>query len=320
MEQGIRVSPYPIPELAEYLRPFRVHFYRCESLRTLECLVTGLLSDVPRKSGAGVAQAVAGLSEGVVYRLLVETEWDEVAFNRQRVGTMLRDWVAGDGVLVVDEGSYPRKGDKCVGVARQYCGELGKVANCQVFVTTHYMDPHFAWPVNGRLYLPEEWANDAQRRAEAGIPEDVVFQTKPEIALDLIDEAREMGVPVTGVVADGAYGGNLPRCASIAPWGNGRGGKDGWWENGPCLGERGVRRKGSSSIIGATCRQKLLWLDWWRCSTVALVLSEATRTGKGKGDKETILHDGGTVFIAIWSSKCCFLPGSSGSDHVHRRS
>jgi len=208
MEQKARVSPYPIPELAEYLRPFREHFYRCESLHTLERFATGLLSNLQRKSGAGVAQAVADLSEGAAYRLMAETEWDEAAFNRQRVGTMLAGWVAGDGVLVVDEGSYPRKGDKCVGVARQYCGELGKVDNCQVFVTTHYMDPYFAWPVNGQLYLPEKWADDPQRRAEAQIPEDVVFQTKPGIALDLVDEARQMGVLFEGVVADGVYGGN----------------------------------------------------------------------------------------------------------------
>ncbi|NIN67332.1 MAG: IS701 family transposase, partial [Anaerolineae bacterium] len=201
-------SPYPIPELKAYLKLFRKHFYRCESLHTLERFVTGQMSDIERKSGAGIAEGVAGLSEGAVYRLMVETEWDEEALNQQRVETMLAGWVAGDGVLVVDEGSYPRQGDKCVGVGRQYCGELGKVANCQVFVTGHYVDPYYAWPTSGRLYLLEEWANDAARREEARIPEDVVFQTKPEIALDVIDQARKMGVPFEGVVADGGYGNN----------------------------------------------------------------------------------------------------------------
>jgi SRSO17 transposase len=85
---------------------------------------------------------------------------------------------------------------------------LGKTANGQVVVTTHYVDPYYAWPVNGRLYLPETWTQDSERRRRAGIPEAVVFKTKPEIALALTDEARETGVPFQLVVADSSYGDN----------------------------------------------------------------------------------------------------------------
>ena len=95
-----------------------------------------------------------------------------------------------------------------MGVAPQYCGVLGKKANGQVAVTTVYVDPYFAWPVNGQLYLPESWANDPARRKRAGIPPSISFQTKPAIALHLIDQAKAAGVPFRIVVGDGGYGDN----------------------------------------------------------------------------------------------------------------
>jgi len=100
---NLKVSPYPIPELAEFLRPFRQHFYRMESLHTLERFATGLLADVQHKSGAAIAQAVADLSDAALYRLMTETHWQPSAFNRQRLQVMLERAVAGDGVLVVDD-------------------------------------------------------------------------------------------------------------------------------------------------------------------------------------------------------------------------
>lgn len=95
-----------------------------------------------------------------------------------------------------------------MGVAAQYCGVLGKRANGQVAVTTTYCDPVFSWPVDGKIYLPREWVDDAARRTRAHVPSPVPFQTKPEIALALIDQARQSGVPFDLVVADGGYGDN----------------------------------------------------------------------------------------------------------------
>ena len=95
-----------------------------------------------------------------------------------------------------------------MGVAAQYCGVLGKRANGQVAVTTTYCDPVFSWPVNGQIYLPQEWLDDAARCKAAHIPPAVAFQTKPAIALALIDLARQSGVPFDLVVADGGYGDN----------------------------------------------------------------------------------------------------------------
>lgn len=99
----VKVSPYPIPELKEFLRPFRQFFYRLESLRTLERYCTGLLVELEHKSGAAVAEAVAGLSDSALYRLMTESRWNPQALNQQRVKTVVELAVAGDGVLVIDD-------------------------------------------------------------------------------------------------------------------------------------------------------------------------------------------------------------------------
>jgi SRSO17 transposase len=110
--------------------------------------------------------------------------------------------------LVFDDTGFPKQGTASVGVARQYSGTLGKVGNCQVAVTCVYSDPHASWPVAVRLYLPQTWAQDPARRQQARIPSEVAFQTKPEIALALLDQARAWGVPHRCVVADADYGDN----------------------------------------------------------------------------------------------------------------
>ena len=107
---------------------------------------------------------------------------------------------------IVDDTGFPKKGKHSVGVARQYCGQLGKQDNCQIAVSLSVANDQASLPIAYRLYLPEAWANDPDRRAKAGVPEEVVFQTKPEIALDQIQAALAAGVPRGVVLADAGYG------------------------------------------------------------------------------------------------------------------
>ena len=120
--------------------------------------------------------------------------WDEDDLNRQRVRRMLRLPTEGDGVLIFDDTGFAKQGKCSVGVARQYSGTLGKTGNCQVTVNCHYAERTLAWPVATRLYLPKQWADDPDRRPEAHVPEEVTFQTKPQIALALLDQARAWGI------------------------------------------------------------------------------------------------------------------------------
>ena len=198
----------PLPELAEFLAPFRVHFHRSEGPQALERYLTGLLTEHPNKNCDTIAQVVPGTSEQRLQGLLTAIDWDEDDLNRQRVQDMLRLPTEGDGVLIFDDTGFAKQGRCSVGVARQYSGTLGKVGNCQVTVNCHYAERTVAWPVATRLYLPKSWAHDAGRRAKAKVPEEVTFQTKPQIALDLLDRALEWGVRCACVTADADYGDN----------------------------------------------------------------------------------------------------------------
>ena len=134
--------------------------------------------------------------------------WDEDDLNQQRVQTMLALPTEGDAALIFDDTGFAKQGQSSVGVARQYSGTLGKVGNCQVTVNCHYAERTIAWPVATRLYLSKEWAADEARRKKAKVPTEVQFQTKPQIALDLLDKADSWGVKYACVVADADYGDN----------------------------------------------------------------------------------------------------------------
>src|SRR5580765_2911576 len=109
---------------------------------------------------------------------------------------------------IIDDTGFPKQGKHSVGVARQYCGQLGKQDNCQVAVSLSLANRHASLPVAYRLYLPDEWAADAKRLRKAGVPEDVGFKTKPEIALDQIHAACKSGLPRGVVLMDAGYGAN----------------------------------------------------------------------------------------------------------------
>jgi SRSO17 transposase len=198
----------PLPALDEFLRPFHVHFARPEATHALERYLTGMFTEHPNKNCDTIAAVVPGTSEQSLQGLLTAMSWDEDDLNEQRVKGLLALPTEGDAALIFDDTGFAKQGHCSVGVARQYSGTLGKVGNCQVSVNCHYAERTIAGPVATRLYLPKEWAFDLARRAKAHVPEDIGFQTKPEIALGLLDKADSWGVPYACVVADADYGDN----------------------------------------------------------------------------------------------------------------
>jgi SRSO17 transposase len=198
-----------MPELAEFLAPLQVHFAQAPSAGVLDRYVTGLLTEHPNKNCQTMAAVVPGATDQRLNNLLTEMAWDEVDLNQQRVHRMVELETQGDGALVFDDTGFAKQGHCSVGVARQYSGTLGKVGNCQVTVNCHYAERTLAWPVSTRLYLPqEEWALNEPRRQRAHVPPEIPFRTKPEIALELLDQANAWAVPHAVVTADADYGDN----------------------------------------------------------------------------------------------------------------
>jgi len=173
---------------------------------------TGLILPGARKSVEPMAARVdpgrVQAAHQSLHHLVAKADWSdeavlaavrsEVLPSIERQGA-IRAWI-------IDDTGFPKKGTHSVGVARQYCGQLGKQDNCQIAVSLSVANDLASLPIGYRLYLPEPWARDALRRAKAGVPEDVVFRTKPEIALEQIDSALAAGVAPGVVLADAGYG------------------------------------------------------------------------------------------------------------------
>lgn len=196
----------PLPELDEFLKPFHALFRRRESQTAMERYLTGLLTEHPAKNCDTLAEIVPGTNEQQLQGLLTQMVWDETAMNQRRVQIMHALPTEDDGVLIIDDTGFAKQGQHSVGVARQYSGTLGKVANCQITVNCHYAERTVAWPVATRLYLSKAWCVDTTRRQATQVPAALTFQTKAAIGLDLIDQANAWGVRHACVVADAAYG------------------------------------------------------------------------------------------------------------------
>jgi SRSO17 transposase len=182
-------------------------FRRAEPRRRSLAYLKGLAASVERKNGWQMAEAVGDSTPDGVQRLLNQAEWDA-----EEVRDDLREYVVEHfaderAVLVVDETGFLKKGTKSVGVQPQYSGTAGKKENCQIGVFLCYASEKGAAFVDRALYLPKKsWANDAERRAEAGIPKDVEFATKPELARGMLKRAFEAEVPAAWVTGDTIYG------------------------------------------------------------------------------------------------------------------
>ena len=178
---------------------------RKERRQHAEEYVRGLLMDGERKSIEPLADRLPDGDVQALQQFVNQSPWSTQKVRASLARKVEREFVA-EPYWIVDEVSFPKQGKHSVGVARQYCGALGKTSNCQVAVTVDLGTEESSTPLDWALYLPEQWINDPVRRKKAGIPEEITFKTKTELALELIDEVRGWGLQDRLVLADSAYG------------------------------------------------------------------------------------------------------------------
>jgi SRSO17 transposase len=178
----------------------------------LKAYCTGLILPGARKSIEPIAARVepgrVQAAHQSLHHFVAKADWSDEALLAVVRAEVLPE-IERHGPIrawIIDDTSFPKKGQHSVGVARQYCGQRGKQDNCQIAVTLSVANAQASLPIAYRLYLPEVWAKDPERRAKAGVPDEVVFQTKPEIALDQIRSALAAGVAHGVVLADAGYG------------------------------------------------------------------------------------------------------------------
>jgi SRSO17 transposase len=253
------------------------HFLRPEVRQRAYRYLSGLLGqEVRRKNSWQMAEAIGERRPRGVQHLLNDARWDPHAVRED-----LREYVVehlGDeasGVLIVDESGFLKKGNKSVGVARQYTGTAGKRENCQVGVFLCYASEEGAAFIDRALYLPEEWTDDPRRLSEAGVPEGVGFATKGELAKAMLNRAFEADVPAQWIVADTVYG--MTR------------------------GLRGWLEKRERSYVLAVTSSKSVYYEGTqkRVGKVARSLSEESwvRASAGKGSKGERLYDWACVTL-----------------------
>jgi SRSO17 transposase len=191
-------------QLDRFLEEVIAPLGRSERRRWAKTYLQGLLLDGERKSIEPMAARVVGADVQSLRQFVGQSPWAVEAVQRVLARKVV-DLLTEPEVWMIDETSFPKAGEASVGVARQYCGALGKIANCQVAVSLHWSTGEASCPLGWRLYLPQAWLAP-EKRAEGKIPQDIVYRSKNQLALDLVDQMLAWEVPGLPVVADSAYG------------------------------------------------------------------------------------------------------------------
>jgi SRSO17 transposase len=194
--------------MADLARRLAPYFARSQSRDRVLAYLRGLLSEAERKNSWQVAEVCGESTPYGFQYLLSRADWDADAV-RDELHTYIRQHLGDpNGVLVLDETGFLKKGRHSAGVARQYSGTVGKVDNCQIGVFLSYASPLGQALLDRELYLPQEWMDDRERCRQAGIPEDRRFATKPQLAQQMLARAFAAGVPAAWVTGDSVYGDN----------------------------------------------------------------------------------------------------------------
>ena len=205
-ERELSIIRQSAQALADLVVRIESHFRRAEVRTRVGRYLQGLLAAVERKNGWQLAEGLGEANAHGVQRLLEEANWDEEAVRDELRTYVIEQLGEPGGILVVDETGFVKKGKQSAGVARQYSGTAGRRENSQIGVFLSYTSSKGAAFIDRALYLPEEWTADRVRCREAGIPDEVAFATKGELAQQMLARAFAAGVPVEWVVGDTVYG------------------------------------------------------------------------------------------------------------------
>ena len=201
-----------LERLEDYVAEFAAGFDYITRTRWATIYLQGLLLDGERKSIEALSRRVSvpgwhGDTEQALQQFVNQSAWNEQVVLQTYRRVMGQAFDDPDGIVVIDDTGFAKKGRYSVGVARQYSGTLGKTDNCQVAVSLHYAGPKGNYPLALRLFLPEAWTSQPERMLAARVPaQHQVPRTKNEIALDLLDQMHTEGLPYRAVVADAGYG------------------------------------------------------------------------------------------------------------------
>ena len=193
-----------VPRLEQFAAPFLVSLPSAESKAHGRTYVAGLLSDVERKNTESIAYR-QDIDRQVLQRFIGYSSWEHDPLLDELTRQVARDLGEADGVIVFDPSGFPKRGPESVGVQRQWCGRLGKTENCQVGLYMGYVARHEHALVDMRLYLSKEWAADRRRRNKCGVPKEVRYQTRHELALDMLAQRGSM-LPHAWVTGDDEMG------------------------------------------------------------------------------------------------------------------
>jgi SRSO17 transposase len=208
------LTPEVLDRLRDYADIFRDDFTHTKQAAWSGVYLRGLLTDGERKSIEPLSARVdlpPGLDskdpEQALQQFVNQSPWDDQVLAARYRRHMAATYASPEGIFVIDDTSFPKQGQHSVGVRRQYCGALGKRANCQVAPSVHYVSPRGHYPLAMRLFLPDSWIEDRHRLDKAGVPEGFRrSRTKGEIALELLDAVRGEGLPGWLALADCGYG------------------------------------------------------------------------------------------------------------------
>ena len=242
-------------DFEDFQARFAPFFARSEPRETARQYLRGLLVAMPRKNCWQIAEAMGEKDPQDMQRLLYSAQWDAAEVRDELQRFVIERFGDETGIGVVDETGFVKKGNKSVGVKRQYSGTAGKVENSQVGVFLTYFSREGRTFLDRRLYMPKEWCADERRRQEAQVPEDVMFQTKPELAVEMLEHAWEQGVPMAWVTGDTVYG------------------------DAPYLRDA-VSRAGKSYVLAVSCHTPV-WRDRRSLAEEGVGIAGQTRTTPG---------------------------------------